>query len=70
MDDTRDVTQDGQEDVDEKVGIATTLKENTKRRQNDGEDDLDDVAVVVCQYCESEEWPGAAGSCWVVCSSK
>ena len=29
MNNTRDVTQYRQEDVDEKVGIATTLKENT-----------------------------------------
>ena len=29
MDDTRDVTQNGQKDVDEEVGIAATLKEDT-----------------------------------------
>lgn len=45
MDDTRDVTQNGQQDVDEEVGIATSLKEDTKRRENDGKDDLADVAV-------------------------
>jgi hypothetical protein len=31
VDDTRDVTQYSQEDVDEEVGIAATLKENTER---------------------------------------
>ena len=29
MNDTRDVTQNGQQDVDEEVGIAATLKEDT-----------------------------------------
>ena len=42
----RDVTQDGQQDVDEEVRIASTLEEYTERREEDGEDDLDDVAVV------------------------
>lgn len=38
-------TKDGQEDVDEEVGAAATLKEDTERREHDGADDLDDVAV-------------------------
>jgi hypothetical protein len=38
-------TEDGQEEVNEEVGAAATLKEDTKRREQDGEDDLDDVAV-------------------------
>ena len=46
MDDTRDITQYCQENVDEEVGIATALEENTKRREEDGEDDLADVATV------------------------
>lgn len=46
MDDTRNITQYCQEDVDEEVGIATALEENTKRREEDGEDDLADVATV------------------------
>jgi len=29
VDDTRNVTQNGQQNVDEEVGIATSLKENT-----------------------------------------
>jgi len=32
MDDTRDITQYCQEDVDEEVGIATALKEDPERR--------------------------------------
>jgi hypothetical protein len=39
------VTQDGQQDVDEEIGIAAALEEDTQRRDEDGEDDLDDVAV-------------------------
>jgi hypothetical protein len=39
------VTEDGQQDVDEEVGIASTLEEHTQRRQEDGEDNLEDVAV-------------------------
>ncbi len=45
MDDARDITQYRQEDVDEEVGIATALEEDTDGRQEDGEDDLDDVAA-------------------------
>ena len=41
-------TKDGQEQVDEEVSAAATLKEDTERREQDGEDDLDDVAGVVC----------------------
>lgn len=45
MDDTRNVTQDGQTDVDEHIGTASALQEDTQRRQDDGEDDLADVAA-------------------------
>jgi hypothetical protein len=38
------VTEDGQQDVDEEVGIASALKEHTERREEDGEHDLDKVA--------------------------
>ena len=41
----RNVTQDGQQDVDEEVRIASALKENTERGEENGEDDLDEVAV-------------------------
>lgn len=46
MDNTRNVTQYCQENVDEEVGIATALQEDTKGREDDGEDDLADVATV------------------------
>ena len=45
MNDTRNVTKNRQQDVDEEIGIAATLQEDTKRWQDDGEDDLDDVAA-------------------------
>ena len=34
-----------QDDVDEQVSAAAALEEDSKRREQDGEDDLDDVAV-------------------------
>lgn len=45
MDDTWDVTQYRQEDVDEEVGIASALKEDTEGWQEDGEDNFADVAT-------------------------
>lgn len=48
MDNTRNVTQYCQENVDEEVGIATALEEDTKGREDDGEDDLADVACSEC----------------------
>jgi hypothetical protein len=44
MDDAWDVTKDGEQDVDEQVAAATALKEDTERWQEDGDDDLADVA--------------------------
>jgi len=44
VDDTGNVTKDGKEDVDQEVCAAATLKEHTKRREDDGKNDLDDVA--------------------------
>jgi hypothetical protein len=38
-------TKDGQQQVDEEVGTAAALEEDSERRQHDGADDLDDVAV-------------------------
>lgn len=54
VDDTGDVTQDGKEDVDEEVGTAATLEEDTHGREDDGKEDLADIAsserhVVSCE---------------------
>lgn len=38
-------TQDGKEDVDEEVGTAATLEEDTHGREDDGKEDLADIAV-------------------------
>lgn len=38
------VTQHCQEDVDEEIGIAPALQEDTDGRQDNREDDLDDIA--------------------------
>ncbi len=54
VDDTWDVTQDGQQDVDKEVGVAASLKEDTKRWQDDGKNDLADIAVDQCQQCRDE----------------
>lgn len=45
MDDTRDVTQNGKTNVDEQISAASSLQEDTQRREDDGKDDLADVAV-------------------------
>jgi hypothetical protein len=37
--------KDGEQNVDEEVAAAATLKEDTERREDDGKDDLADVAV-------------------------
>jgi hypothetical protein len=44
VNDTGNETQDCQEDVDEEIGTASALEEYTKRWQDDGEDDLADIA--------------------------
>ncbi|KAK5628676.1 hypothetical protein RRF57_004391 [Xylaria bambusicola] len=44
MNDARDVTQNRQEDVDQEVGTAATLKEDTERREDDGKNNLADIA--------------------------
>lgn len=38
-------TQDGKEDVDEEVGTAATLEEDTHGREDDGKEDLADIAI-------------------------
>lgn len=37
------VTEDGQQDVDEEICVAATLEEDTEGREEDGKDDLADV---------------------------
>jgi hypothetical protein len=44
VDDAGEVAENGQEDVDQEVGAAPALEENTQRREDDGKDHLADVA--------------------------
>ena len=44
MDDAGYVTQDGEQDVDEKVTTASSLEEDTQRWEDDGDDDLADIS--------------------------
>ena len=37
------VTQDGEQDVDEEIRVAAALEEDAERGEEDGEDDLADV---------------------------
>lgn len=73
MDDTGNVTQDGQQDVDEEVGIATALKEDTQRWENNGKDDLADIAsgLWIARSVRCSSWQIAAElslrkACWLV----
>ena len=45
VEDTGNVTQDSEEDVDEEVSSAAALEEDTQGREDDGKKDLADVAV-------------------------
>jgi len=45
VDNAGNVTQDGEENIDQEVAVAAALKEHSERGEEDGEDDLDDVAV-------------------------
>jgi hypothetical protein len=45
VDNTRNPTQDGQTDVDEEVSTTSSLKEDSKRGEDEGEDKLADVAI-------------------------
>jgi hypothetical protein len=43
VDDTRNVTKTGQQDVDEEVSAAAALEEDTNRWEDDGKENLADV---------------------------
>ena len=44
MNDTRNIPEAGEQDVNEQVAVATTFKEDADRWQEDGENDFADVA--------------------------
>jgi len=39
------LTEDGQQDIDEQVGVTAALEEHTQRRDEDGQDDLANIAT-------------------------
>jgi len=43
VDDSGDVTQKGEEDVDQQVSATPSLESNTERRENNSKNDLADV---------------------------
>ena len=43
VNDARNITKNGQEDVDEEISIASTFQEDTDGWNEDSEDNLDDV---------------------------
>ena len=47
MDDTRDVAQYREENVNQKVGIATALEEDTNWWQEDGKNDFANITVAI-----------------------
>ncbi len=44
MDDSRNITKDRQQDVNEEIGTTASLEEDTERRKDDGKNDLANVA--------------------------
>jgi len=49
VDDSGNVSQNGQQDVDEEISTTTALEEDTKRWEDDGEDDFADITVMRSQ---------------------
>ena len=45
MNDTRDITKYSEENIDQEVSVAAAFEKDTKRRNEDGEDDLADVTI-------------------------
>ena len=56
MNDSGNVTQDGQTDVDEEIGIASSLEKDTEGRQDEGKNDLADIAVVIVSLHAFLNW--------------
>lgn len=47
MDDSWNVSEDCQEDVDKEINTASSLEEHTNRWQEDREDDLDNISILL-----------------------
>jgi len=48
MNNTRNVSKDRQQNVDEKISSTSSFKEDTQRGEDDGEEDLTNVAASDC----------------------
>lgn len=60
MDDTRNVTQYREEDVDQQIGATATLEEDTERWEDDGENDLANVAAKIKSAMSLDETEACA----------
>lgn len=56
MNDSGNVTKDCQQDVDQEVSTTSALEEYTKRGQEDGENDLANVATRLLGLCSLTEF--------------
>ena len=45
MNDTRDIAQDGQQNIDQEVAAASALEKDTQRWEDDGKNDLADITT-------------------------
>ena len=55
VDDSGNVAEDCEEDVDTEIGTAASLEEDSERREEYGEDDLADVASGE-SHCDGVDW--------------
>ncbi|RDW82187.1 hypothetical protein BP6252_03299 [Coleophoma cylindrospora] len=64
VDDSRNVTQDGQQNVDQEISSASALEEDTKRWEDDGKNDLANIAEgkVSTMHWEGKERHGACAT--------
>lgn len=69
MNDTWNVAQYCEKDVDQEIGIAATFEEDAKRWQDHGEDDFANVAVIdqssACVFMIRKH--DGEGSCMMLC---
>jgi hypothetical protein len=47
VNDSGNITQDCQQDIDQEISTTSALEEDTKRWQDDGKNDLANIAVAI-----------------------
>ena len=62
MNDARNPTKDGEQDVDEQVAAAATLKEDTDRWYEEREDDFNDIPTIQTLSVQVRHDRGIAGN--------